>query len=206
MRRGNLFVMSAPSGSGKTTLRQQLLSRLEDVIFSVSYTTRQQRPGEKDGSDYHFICREEFEAKIGRNEFLEWAKVHDHLYGTGRAETEVVRNEGKDILLDLDVQGADQVRRAQPEAVTIFVLPPSLKVLEQRLRGRRRDEPHEIEQRLATARREVSRYREYHYVIVNDDIERSAQLLQAIVVAERARPHLMDDEIQSVLKSFEDAP
>ncbi len=201
-RRGCLFVISAPSGSGKTTLVSKLLASFSDLRFSVSYTTRAPRGAERDGIDYHFVTREEFQEKIRRGEFLEWAEVHGNLYGTSKPETERIRSEGHDILLDVDVQGAEQVRKRDSEAVTMFVMPPSFRVLEERLRGRKQDSPEVIEGRLAGARREIDRYRDYHYVLVNDDIEETAALLKAIVLAERARPHLLEERVAPIVASF----
>lgn len=201
-RRGCLFVISAPSGSGKTTLVQKLIRSFSDLRFSVSYTTRGPRGAERDGVDYHFVTRDEFQEKIRKAEFLEWAEVHGNLYGTSKVETERIRAGGQDILLDVDVQGADQVRKAEPEAVTMFVMPPSFQVLEERLRGRKQDSPEVIEGRLAGARREIDRYRDYHYVLVNDGIEETAELLKSIVLAERARPHLLEERLRPILESF----
>ncbi len=195
-------MISAPSGSGKTTLVQKLIASFSDLRFSVSYTTRVPRGAERDGVDYHFVTRDEFQEKIRRGELLEWAEVHGNLYGTSKPETERIRAEGRDILLDVDVQGAAQVRKAAPEAVTMFVMPPSFQVLEKRLRGRKQDSPEVIEGRLAGARREIDRYRDYHYVLVNDDIEETAELLKAIVLAERARPHLLEERLRPILESF----
>ncbi len=195
-------MISAPSGSGKTTLVSKLLSSFDDLRFSVSYTTRAPRGAERDGVDYHFVTRERFREKIERGELLEWAEVHGNLYGTSKPETDRIRESGQDILLDVDVQGAAQVRKAEPEAVTMFVMPPSFQALEERLRGRKQDSPEVIESRLAGARREMERYLDYHYVLVNDDIERTAELLKAIVLAERARPHLLEARLRPILESF----
>lgn len=195
-------MISAPSGSGKTTLVRKLIASFSDLRFSVSYTTRAPRGAERDGVDYHFVTRGEFQEKIRSEEFLEWAEVHGNLYGTSKPETERIRAEGQDILLDVDVQGADQVRKAEPEAVTMFVMPPSFEVLEERLRGRKQDSPEVIEGRLAGARREIDRYRDYHYVLVNDEIEETAELLKAIVLAERARPHLLEERLRPILETF----
>ena len=195
-------MISAPSGSGKTTLVQKLIASFSDLRFSVSYTTRAPRGAERDGVDYHFVTRERFQEKIREGELLEWAEVHGNLYGTSKPETERIRAGGQDILLDVDVQGADQVRKAEPEAVTMFVMPPSFQVLEERLRGRKQDSPEVIDSRLAGARREIDRYRDYHYVLVNDDIEETAVLLKSIVLAERARPHLLEERLRPILESF----
>ena len=201
-RRGSLLVISAPSGSGKTTLVRPLVADVEGLEFSISYTTRSPRASEKDGVDYHFVSEKEFRSKIEGNDFLEWAEVHERLYGTGRAETEAVLGRGVDVVLDIDVQGAAQVQQAMPDAVLIFILPPSFDVLEQRLRDRRQNEGADIERRLTVARREVSQYRNYDYAVVNDDIERCAGLLRSIVLAERARRQRMEPIVQSILDSF----
>jgi guanylate kinase len=201
-RRGSLFVISAPSGSGKTTLVRRLLESLDDIGFSVSLTTRPVREGERDGVDYHFVTEEAFRRKIAEGEFLEWAEVHGNLYGTSRVETEKTRASGKDILLDVDVQGAGQIRAAVPDAVTLFVLPPSFRVLEERLRGRRQDTPEVIDGRLEEARREVDHYEDYDYVLINESVEKTAELFKAIVLAQRARPHLLQERIRPILESF----
>ena len=201
-RRGNLFVICAPSGSGKTTLVRRLLDTLDDVEFSISFTTRSVRGSERDGIDYLFITEGDFRAKIEDGEFIEWAEVHGNLYGTSKIETEKIRAGGKDILLDVDVQGAAQVRKAQPDAVTLFVMPPSFGVLEERLRGRRQDSDEVIEGRLKEARHEIHHYKDYDYVLVNDSVERTSELFKAIVLAERMRPHLLQDRIRPIIDSF----
>lgn len=201
-RRGCLFVLSAPSGSGKTTLVRLLLSSIDGMQFSVSFTTRPIRSAERDGVDYHFVTHEAFRDKIAAGEFLEWAEVHGNLYGTSRAETERIRASGQDILLDVDVQGADQVRKEEPDAVTVFIMPPSFEALEARLRGRRQDSSRVIEGRLEAAGREMRRYPDYHYVLINESVPETAALLKAIIVAERSRPHLLEDRIRPILESF----
>lgn len=152
--------------------------------------------------DYHFISDKDFRAKIEGDEFLEWATVHDHLYGTGRAETESVLARGADLVLDVDVQGAAQVKRATPGAVLIFVLPPSFAILEQRLRDRRQNKPADIEQRLEEARHEVSQHEHYDYTVVNDELDHGVEVLQSIVLAERAKRHRMEPAIGPILDSF----
>jgi guanylate kinase len=201
-RLGNIIVLSAPSGSGKTTVLQRALDAIDEIEFSISYTTRTRRSTEQDGVDYHFITAEDFERKVERGDFLEWAKVHGNFYGTGRADAEAICAEGRDVMLDVDVQGADQVRRAKHDAVSVFMLPPSFEVLEERLRGRRSDDPEHIEVRLEAARKEIDRYREYDYVIINEDIDRSAELLRSIILAERTRPRLIQEVIRPIFDSF----
>ena len=203
-RRGNLFVISAPSGSGKTTLVRRLLDTLSDVRFSVSFTTRPLRGAERDGVDYHFVSEDDFRRRIEDGEFLEWAEVHKYFYGTSKLETEKIREAGEDILLDVDVQGATQVRKAQPEAVTLFIMPPSFVVLEERLRGRRQDAADVIDGRLSEARKEIHHYKDYDYVLINDTVERTSELFKAIVLAERNRPHLLQDRIRPIIDSFKE--
>ena len=201
--RGGLFVISAPSGSGKTTLVHRLLDSLDGIRFSVSYTTRAIRGSERDGVDYHFVTEARFREKIEAGEFLEWAEVYGRLYGTSKLETEKIRARGEDILLDVDVQGADQVRKAEPEAVMMFVMPPNFDALAERLRGRKQDPPEVIERRLATARREIYHYKDYDYVLINENVSQTAELLKSIVLAERARPDLLEERIRPILESFE---
>ena len=203
LKRGNLFVISAPSGSGKTTLVKRLLENLDSVRFSISFTTRERRKAEVSGQDYHFISEESFGEKIRSNEFLEWAQVHGNLYGTSRVDTENILNEGNDLLMDVDVQGAVQVRKAQPNAVSIFLMPPSFSVLEERLRGRQQDTKHTIDNRLDAARQEIQRYKDYDYILVNDNVEKKTEWLKAIVIAERMRPSHAQSEIDEILDSFQ---
>jgi guanylate kinase len=186
-RRGTLFVVSAPSGAGKTTLCREVRLRLPDLAYSVSYTTRPPRPGEIDGTDFHFVTEAEFQRLRERGEFAEWAVVHGQLYGTRARVLESTLGEGRDILLDIDTQGAGQLRRRYAEAVLVFIVAPSLAELEQRLRERRANNPGDIARRLARAREEIAMWRQYDYLIVNRDVKEAAEQLTAIVVAERAR-------------------
>ena len=179
--RGMLVVVSAPSGTGKTTVAERLVSVSDGVVRSRSFTSRPARAGEIDGVDYNFVSRAEFEAMAARGEFLEWADVFGNLYGTGRRQTEALIAAGKDVLLVIDVQGARQVRSALTELVTVFVLPPSLRDLEARLRGRSQDGQAAIERRLRTAREEIAAVVEYDYVIVNDDLDRCVGDITAIM-------------------------
>jgi guanylate kinase len=186
-RRGTLFVVSAPSGAGKTTLCREVRLRLPDLAYSVSYTTRPPRPGEIDGTDFHFVTEAEFQRLREWGEFAEWAVVHGQLYGTRARVLESTLGEGRDILLDIDTQGAGQLRRRYAEAVLVFIVAPSLAELEQRLRERRANNPGDIARRLARAREEIAMWRQYDYLIVNRDVKEAAEQLTAIVVAERAR-------------------
>ena len=186
-----MFLISAPSGSGKSTLVNQLRSLVENLEFSVSYTTRPPRGSEEEAREYHFISREEFQRMIDADEFLEYADVFGNYYGTARSSLTHAFDKGKDVLLDIDVQGAAQVRRKLPDAVTIFLMPPSPEILAYRLKNRSRAEGTVIEdiinRRLARARDEIENYREYDYILVNDILDRAVEEMAAIVAAERMR-------------------
>lgn len=178
---GNLFVISAPSGAGKTTLCTRLLEYYPDIFYSISYTTRSPRPGETDGEDYHFITKEVFLEKQDRNYWAEWARVHDHYYGTSAGFLSSSLEKGHDVLMDIDVQGAVQILDRFPEAVTIFIMPPSMDVLQQRLNRRGTDSQAIIEKRLENAVREMEQKDLYRHVIVNDDLETATNELIGIV-------------------------
>ena len=186
-RRGTLFVVSAPSGAGKTTLCREIRLRLPDLAYSISVTTRPPRPGEVDGADFRFVGVDEFRALLARGEFAEWATVHGNLYGTRARAIEDALTAGRDVLLDIDTQGAAQLRARYTDAVLIFVLAPSVKELEQRLRERRSNMDADIERRLARAREEIALWRQYHYLIVNRDVKEALDQLEAIILAERCR-------------------
>lgn len=199
-----VFIISAPSGSGKSTLVGRLFQDVEKLRFSVSYTTRAPRGSERDGVDYHFISREDFERRIERGEFLEYAEVFGNYYGTHRSTLEIARAAGEDLVLDIDVQGAAQLRESVPDSVSIFVLAPSREILEKRLRARSEDPDVVIERRLRDAAAEIGNYHRYDYVIINDDLNRSAGTLASIVNAERVRRKRMEDQIQPILETFEE--
>ncbi|HEX5236698.1 MAG TPA: guanylate kinase [Silvibacterium sp.] len=186
---GILFLISAPSGSGKSTLVNQLRSLVENLEFSVSWTTRAARGSEQEAREYHFITRQEFQKMIDAGDFLEYADVFGNYYGTARQSLSSAFSRGRDLLLDIDVQGAAQVRNKMPDAVTIFLMPPSPEVLATRLRNRSRAEgavlEEVIERRLAKARHEIENYREYGYILVNDVLDRAVEEMAAIVAAER---------------------
>jgi guanylate kinase len=198
-----VFIISAPSGSGKTTLVSRLLSSVPGLLFSVSYTTRKPRGHEVDGHSYHFVSREDFEAMLARNEFLEWAEVFGNYYGTHRGVLEEAQTRGLDLVLDIDVQGARQLKCSIPEAVTVFILAPSRQVLEHRLRARGEDKDDVIARRLRDAAEEIRNYKAYDYVLINRDLDESDAVLAAIVKAERVRRSRIEDRIQPVLETFQ---
>ena len=198
-----VFIISAPSGSGKSTLVGRLLQTLDNLLFSVSYTTRAPRGAERDGEDYCFITRAEFETRKEAGEFLEWAEVFGNYYGTHRGILERAIECGKDLILDIDVQGARQLREALPEAVSIFILAPSREILEQRLRSRSEDAASVIERRLRDAAVEIGNYSQYDYVLVNRQVEESVETLCSIVRAERVRRIRMEEQLRPILASFE---
>ncbi|OGA51001.1 MAG: guanylate kinase [Betaproteobacteria bacterium RIFCSPLOWO2_12_FULL_62_58] len=184
---GALFIVSAPSGGGKTSLVKALLEAEHEVKLSVSYTTRPARPGEMNGRDYHFVAPAEFERMLEAGEFLENAVIYGNRYGTSRKWIAEQLRDGCDILLEIDWQGAQQVRKLMAGNVSVFILPPSLEVLEQRLKGRSQDSPEAVARRLAAARREIGHVGEFDYVIINEDFNRAAQDLISIIRAERLK-------------------
>ena len=200
---GLLLVVSAPSGTGKTTVVERLAPLVPGLSLSRSYTSRPARAGEADGVDYNFITRERFESMIAADAFLEWADVFGNFYGTAAADTVREREQGRDLVLVIDVQGARQVRARCPETVGIFVLPPSYDVLEQRLRGRSKDSEAAMQRRLATARAEIAAFVEYDYVVVNDELDACVARMHAIVLAERARLRAMRGAAEQIVQSFE---
>ena len=199
----SVFIISAPSGSGKSTLVHHLLQTVSNLTFSISYTTRPPRPTETNGVDYVFITREDFENRLARGEFLEYAEVFGNYYGTNRESFERAIHEGHDLVLDIDVQGARQLKVAIPEAISVFVLPPSRDVLEQRLRARSQDSEEVIQRRLQGAAAEVRNYTQYDYVLINREIEEAAARLASIVKAERLRKARMEEEVRPIIESFE---
>ena len=191
-RQGLLIVVSAPSGTGKTSLCQELVATIPDVRYSISYTTRPRRATEVAVKHYHFVDEKTFRAMIEADGFLEWAEVYGHLYGTPRVPLRQWRQEGIDVLLDIDTQGAAQIRQREPSGVSIYLLPPSLAVLRRRLQNRQSDAPEEIARRLKKAKEEVKAYREYQYVVINDDFKSAYKELEAIVLAERNKTGALD--------------
>ncbi len=205
--RGDLFIVSSPSGAGKTTLIRRVLAdrRLGagSLHFSVSHTTRGPRAGETDGREYHFVTEDAFRAIQSVDGFLESAAVHGHFYGTSRQEVEPRLSDGIDVLLDIDVQGARQVRSRIPDVVKIFVFPPSRAVLEARLRARASDSEAEVSRRLAVAAAELSEFGEYDYAIINDDLEAAVDELRSILVARRAGRSRRRERLEAILKTFQ---
>ncbi|HEY0544570.1 MAG TPA: guanylate kinase [Pyrinomonadaceae bacterium] len=200
--RGMLIVVSSPSGGGKGTLIRRVLKIVPDVGYSVSFTTRSPRAGEVNGRHYFFVQVEEFRAMAAAGAFLEWAVVHGNLYGTAHAQVERELAEGRDIILEIDVQGADSVRRLMADAVTIFILPPSFEILSERLRARGSEQPGDLALRLSNARQEVLAYRRFDYVIINDDADRAAAQLASVFYAERARRERQEEAARCVLETF----
>ena len=223
-RKPIVYIISAPSGSGKSTLVNKLLKLVPNLDFSISYTTRPPRGTEQNGKQYHFVPREEFEKMIRADEFLEHANVFGNFYGTARRFLKDAEQKGHDLLLDIDVQGAAQIKQNLPEGVSIFILPPDLRTLEWRLRHRSEDAEEVIQRRLATATREIENYNEYNYIVINDDLQESVEYLKAIVLSERLRRAMSDEErrvmdladrcrltairnrVQPILASFREPP
>ena len=198
-----VFIISAPSGSGKSTLVSRILKTDARLMFSISYTTRPLRGAEQDGKDYKFVSREDFEAMISRGEFLEYAQVFGNYYGTHRSVLDQACASGQDLVLDIDVQGARQLKERIPEAVTVFILAPSRQILEQRLRSRGEDREEVIERRLREAADEIRNYDQYDYVLINHSLPESEAVLRAIVHAERVRRTRLVNVIKPILDTFQ---
>lgn len=192
-RKGLLFVLSAPSGAGKTSISRELLARHPDLRESISYTTRLPRAGERDGVDYHFVSRELFDRMVTDGAFAEWAEVHGNRYGTARATLLQAAEKGCDVLLDIDVQGAAQLRSSGLEGVSIFVLPPSMAELRQRLAARNTDSAEVIERRMKNAGSEIREAARFDYIVVNDDLAKAVAAVQAIMIAEKVRRNRVID-------------
>jgi guanylate kinase len=200
--KGNLFIITSPSGGGKGTLIAEVLNRVPNVGYSVSFTTRQPRAGELNGRDYFFVTYAEFENLIEAGEFLEYAAVHGNFYGTSRRQVAEELNRGRDVILEIDVQGATNVKAVAPEAIGIFILPPSFEVLRTRLENRATETNDSLTLRLENANSEVRRFDEFDYVVVNDEKERAAAQLTAIFYAERARAEKMREAAEAVIETF----
>lgn len=199
-----VFVISAPSGAGKTTLINRLLKSDKRFMFSVSTTTRSKRAGEIDGVDYNFVTREKFLEMLKNDEFIEWAEVYGNYYGTTIKEVDRIRKTGKFPLFDVDIQGSRSLRSKLPEAVFVFIIPPSPEVLRNRLEGRQTDTREQIELRLKTAAEEISEYRYFDYVIINRDLDKAFKRLESIVIAEQYKMKNVENEIEKILEEFND--
>jgi guanylate kinase len=201
---GNLIIISAPSGTGKTTLVNDVIKKDANVRSSISYTSRRARAGEVDGIDYHFVSCERFEEMIERGDFLEWAEVHGNLYGTSRRMVDEWRTAGFDVILTIDVQGAATARSLYPEAIGIFILPPSYEDLVSRLSGRDGSFSDNLKLRMQNALSEIEQYHNFNYVIINDNLERAREELAAIIVAERCRRQRRTQSVEGILRTFVD--
>jgi guanylate kinase len=197
-----VFVLSAPSGTGKSTLTKQLVKRIADLNFSVSFTTRPPRPGEVDGRDYFFVDDATFDAMVAQDGFVEWVQVYQKRYGTGKAWIQEQLASGRDILLDIETQGARKVHRAIPDAVMVFLLPPSSAELAARLRGRGDESEEQVRIRLDYARHELAQFEGYDYLVVNDTLDQAYHRLESIIIATRCRRERMEDTAQRILDSF----
>jgi guanylate kinase len=204
-QRGNLVVFSAPSGTGKTTLARRLVARVPHLRVSVSYTTRPRRRAEQDGIDYHFVDRDTFAAMADHDEFLEWAEIYGHLYGTGRQATEDILAGGWDLLLVIDVQGAGWVRKRDPRATFIFLLPPHYQALLERLRCRGTESSGTEAERLLVARDEIRAWKEYDFLIVNEDLETSLAASEVVILADRQRRSRMEPVAERIVATFPEA-
>ena len=199
---GNVFVLSAPSGTGKSTLAKQLVKQVGDLDFSVSFTTRKPRSGEVHGKDYFFVDDAAFDAMVAEDGFVEWVQVYDRRYGTGKAWIQERLRSGVDILLDIETQGAGRVQEAIPDAVMVFLLPPSAGELSARLRGRGDESAEQVRIRLEYAHHELSRYPQYDYLVVNDKVDQAYQKLESIIIATRCRRERMTGTAQRILDTF----
>jgi guanylate kinase len=202
VRSGNLIIVSGPSGAGKSVLASRVLQEMPHLKFSVSYTTRAPRGAEQNGVEYFFVNREEFQALIQGNDLLEWAEYYGNYYGTSRAFVDGLLRQGEDVLLDIDIQGASIVRQKRPDAVGIFILPPSFQILRDRLMRRSLDAGFVIEQRLKIARREIRHYNDYDYLIINEEINSSTLELQSIILGARCRTAARRERAESVIATF----
>jgi guanylate kinase len=201
--KGRLIIISSPSGGGKGTLIKEILESIPNLGYSVSFTTRAPRFGEEEGRHYHFVSKTEFEEEINAGGFLEYAEVHGNYYGTSLSQAERMAAEGKDVILEIDVQGADWVRKRVPDVLSIFILPPSFEVLKARLVSRGTEDPADLELRLKNARAEVMEYTKFEYIVVNDEIFSAARKLGAIILAERQRRDRQIQAIYGILDSFD---
>ncbi len=201
-QKGSLIIVSGPSGAGKSVLASAVLSEVSGLFFSVSYTTRAPRGAERDGVEYHFVTREQFEDLVKKGVLLEWAEVYGNYYGTGWEFIDSKIRDGGDVLLDVDVQGARTIRGKRPNAVAVFIMPPSYRVLRMRLETRKLDKDYVIEQRLKIARQEIMQYHDYDFLIINDDFRESVEELKAIILGSRCRMSSRSESAGSIIATF----
>ncbi len=201
--KGNLFIISSPSGGGKGTLIRRAMEEIPRLSYSVSYTTRKKRDTEIAGSDYHFVSVSQFEELIEKGEFLEYARVHGNYYGTSRSAIEKETSAGNDVIVEIDVQGAALVRAAAPEAVSVFILPPSFEVLYERLKSRKTESASDLELRLDNARSEVRQYKEFDFVVINDDLDAAVADLKSVISSRRLLRDRQTDAIRDILITFD---
>jgi guanylate kinase len=199
---GNLFIVSGPSGAGKSALAANVLASVSNLHFSISYTTRAPRGSERDGVEYFFVSKEEFWALERAGKLLEWAEIYGNFYGTSQKGIDEILARGEDVLLDIDVQGARTLRQKRPEAVSVFILPPSYQILRDRLERRSLDKDYEIEKRLRIACQEIRQYRNYDYLIINEVFEKSAEELKAIIVGNRCRSTARSGNAETIVATF----
>lgn len=204
--KGTVFVLSAPSGTGKSTLAKRLVAALPDLVFSISITTRAPRPGEQDGREYFFVDDAAFDQKIAAGDFLEWVQVYAHRYGTSRSWIEAQLHKGKDVLLDIETIGALNIKQRMPDAVMIFLMPPSMEELSNRLSKRGDTSEEQMRLRLGHARSQLEQYLHYHYLVVNDSVDLAFDKLKAIIEAQRCRRDAMERSAESILQTFVPEP
>lgn len=200
--KGQLWIVAAPSGGGKTSLIGEAVRVLDNVVESVSHTTRARRPGEEDGVHYHFVSPQAFEELVARGDLLEWAQVFQHAYGTSGAAVDALLAQGKDVILNIDWQGAQQIKAKRPDTRMVFLLPPSLDALRERLTQRGQDSGEVVDKRMAQAVEQIGHWREFEYVIVNDDFSRAARQLQGLILADRLRRERCADDWQALLQTL----
>lgn len=200
--KGILFIITSPSGGGKGTLIKEILRTMENISYSVSFTTRKMRVGEIHGKDYFFVSADEFENLIKQGDFLEYASVHGNFYGTLQRQVKNETESGHDIILEIDVQGAESVKAKMPEAVSIFILPPSYEVLRQRLVSRQTESNEDLQLRLKNAKTEVKFYKQFDYVIINEEKNKAVENLKSVITAERLRSVRQTDDVESIINSF----
>lgn len=201
-QKGILFVITAPSGAGKTTLIKKIMRSIEDLEFSISYTTRGRRKGERDGIDYHFVSVDRFKKLLGKKGFLEWAVVFGHHYGTPKNETEQMLNQGKDVILDIDVQGASQVKKKKAKAVLIFIMPPDYRTLKKRLSRRKSETQEVVSKRMTIARKDIKESHKFDYLVVNEHLDKAVMQLKSIIIAQRLRMNRQRVFLRKLTRTF----